>query len=203
MCFWSGGELHRNHEGLQQPPTPPLRPGRRRPRALCVQQRRRVLKLLPRHQLPRLGLHPRPRRGEHPGPRLQLAGTPRHTPLHRAGQPKRTAARRKDLRPPRTPPPGHAGRAPRPVPAARRGPGSRARPPSRGLPGPGPPSCGPRRSRPATPCSRPPRPSLHGDAAGRALDASNGALIDLVRDIGTGHADAYGAADRIRSWRLP
>ena len=29
-----------------------------------------------------------------------------------------------------------------------------------------------------------------------------GALIDLARDIDAGRADAYDAADRIRSWRI-
>ncbi|MET9605302.1 toxin Doc [Streptomyces sp. NPDC006512] len=39
-------------------------------------------------------------------------------------------------------------------------------------------------------------------AAGEAIDAPYGALIDLARDIGAGRADAYDAADRIRSWRI-
>ncbi|MBT2384387.1 toxin Doc [Streptomyces sp. ISL-11] len=39
-------------------------------------------------------------------------------------------------------------------------------------------------------------------AAGEALDPPYGALIDLARDIDAGRADAYDAADRIRSWRV-
>jgi prophage maintenance system killer protein len=39
-------------------------------------------------------------------------------------------------------------------------------------------------------------------AAGEALDAPYGALVDLARDIDAGRADAYDAADRIRSWRV-
>ncbi|MEV0095096.1 toxin Doc [Streptomyces sp. NPDC050738] len=39
-------------------------------------------------------------------------------------------------------------------------------------------------------------------AAGEGIDAPYGALIDLARDIDTGHTDAYDAADRIRSWRI-
>ena len=39
-------------------------------------------------------------------------------------------------------------------------------------------------------------------AAGEGLDAPYGALVDLARDIGAGHLDAYDAADRIRSWRI-
>ncbi|MGW9026547.1 toxin Doc [Streptomyces sp. NPDC055722] len=40
------------------------------------------------------------------------------------------------------------------------------------------------------------------DAAGEAIDAPHGALIDLARDIDAGRADGYDAADRIRSWRI-
>jgi prophage maintenance system killer protein len=40
------------------------------------------------------------------------------------------------------------------------------------------------------------------NAAGEALDAPYGALVDLARDIDAGRADAYDAADRIRSWRV-
>ncbi|MER5988838.1 toxin Doc [Streptomyces sp. NPDC001787] len=39
-------------------------------------------------------------------------------------------------------------------------------------------------------------------AAGEGLDAPYGALIDLARDIDAGRADAYDAADRIRSWQI-
>lgn len=39
-------------------------------------------------------------------------------------------------------------------------------------------------------------------AAGEALDAPYGALVDLARDIDAGRTDAYDAADRIRSWRV-
>lgn len=39
-------------------------------------------------------------------------------------------------------------------------------------------------------------------AAGEALDAPYGALVDLARDIDDGRTDAYDAADRIRSWRV-
>jgi hypothetical protein len=39
-------------------------------------------------------------------------------------------------------------------------------------------------------------------AGGEGIDAPYGALIDLVRDIDTGRADAYDTADRIRSWRI-
>ncbi|MBB5116922.1 toxin Doc [Streptomyces eurocidicus] len=39
-------------------------------------------------------------------------------------------------------------------------------------------------------------------AAGEALDPPYGALIDLARDMDANRADAYGAADRIRSWRV-
>nr|WP_066951107.1 toxin Doc [Streptomyces lushanensis] len=38
------------------------------------------------------------------------------------------------------------------------------------------------------------------NAAGEGIDAPYGALIDLARDIDTGHSDAYDAADRIRTW---
>nr|WP_037853613.1 hypothetical protein [Streptomyces sp. NRRL S-1824] len=40
------------------------------------------------------------------------------------------------------------------------------------------------------------------NAAGEGIDAPYGALIDLARDIDAGRADAYDAADRIRSWRI-
>lgn len=40
------------------------------------------------------------------------------------------------------------------------------------------------------------------DAAGEAIDAPYGALIDLARDVDAGRADGYDAADRIRSWRI-
>ncbi|MFF4795383.1 hypothetical protein ACFY2M_37990 [Streptomyces sp. NPDC001276] len=40
------------------------------------------------------------------------------------------------------------------------------------------------------------------DAAGEAVDAPYGALIDLARDIDAGRADGYDTADRIRSWRI-
>ncbi|GAB3008093.1 hypothetical protein GCM10023080_087400 [Streptomyces pseudoechinosporeus] len=40
------------------------------------------------------------------------------------------------------------------------------------------------------------------DAAGEAIDPPYGALIDLARDVDTGRADGYDAADRIRSWRI-
>ncbi|MFF5019574.1 toxin Doc [Streptomyces sp. NPDC001165] len=40
------------------------------------------------------------------------------------------------------------------------------------------------------------------NAAGEAIDPPYGALIDLARDIDAGRADGYGAADRIRSWRI-
>ncbi|MCX4658431.1 toxin Doc [Streptomyces sp. SID4919] len=40
------------------------------------------------------------------------------------------------------------------------------------------------------------------NAAGEGIDAPYGALIDLARDIDAGRSDAYGAADRIRSWRI-
>ncbi|GAA2991188.1 hypothetical protein Sfulv_01270 [Streptomyces fulvorobeus] len=39
-------------------------------------------------------------------------------------------------------------------------------------------------------------------AAGEGIDAPYGALIDLAQDLDTGRTDAYGAADRIRSWRI-
>ncbi|MHA4818775.1 toxin Doc [Streptomyces aculeolatus] len=40
------------------------------------------------------------------------------------------------------------------------------------------------------------------DAAGEALDAPYGALVDLARDIDASRADTYDAAERIRSWRI-
>ncbi|MFE9968450.1 toxin Doc [Streptomyces sp. NPDC005525] len=40
------------------------------------------------------------------------------------------------------------------------------------------------------------------NAAGEGVDAPYGALIDLARDLDAGRADAYDAADRIRSWRI-
>ncbi|MEU4097186.1 toxin Doc [Streptomyces sp. NPDC026673] len=40
------------------------------------------------------------------------------------------------------------------------------------------------------------------DAAGEGINPPYGALIDLARDIDTGRADGYDAADRIRSWRI-
>ncbi|MEU2856468.1 hypothetical protein [Streptomyces syringium] len=39
-------------------------------------------------------------------------------------------------------------------------------------------------------------------ASGESIDAPYGGLIDLARDIDTGRTDAYGTADRIRSWRV-
>jgi hypothetical protein len=39
-------------------------------------------------------------------------------------------------------------------------------------------------------------------ACGEAVDPPYGALVDLARDLDAGHADAYDAADRIRSWRV-
>ncbi|WP_443065172.1 toxin Doc [Streptomyces sp. NBC_00536] len=40
------------------------------------------------------------------------------------------------------------------------------------------------------------------NAVGEGIDAPDSALIDLARDIDAGRADAYDAADRIRSWRI-
>lgn len=40
------------------------------------------------------------------------------------------------------------------------------------------------------------------DAAGEGLNPPYGGLIDLCRDVISGKADVYGAADRIRSWRI-
>ncbi|GAA4666852.1 hypothetical protein GCM10023347_19460 [Streptomyces chumphonensis] len=54
----------------------------------------------------------------------------------------------------------------------------------------------------------PARNALYGaavaymEAAGEAVDAPYGALIDLARDLAAGHADTYDAADRLRTWRL-
>lgn len=39
-------------------------------------------------------------------------------------------------------------------------------------------------------------------AAGEALDAPYGALVDLARDIEAARTDAYAAAARLRSWRV-
>jgi hypothetical protein len=39
-------------------------------------------------------------------------------------------------------------------------------------------------------------------ASGEGIDPPYGALIDLVRDILSGRADVYDAANRIRSWRI-
>lgn len=39
-------------------------------------------------------------------------------------------------------------------------------------------------------------------AANEGIDAPYGALVDLAQDIDSGRADAYDAADRIRSWRV-
>lgn len=40
------------------------------------------------------------------------------------------------------------------------------------------------------------------DATGDAIDPPYGALIDLAKDLDAGRADAFDAADRIRSWRI-
>ncbi|MFI6686339.1 toxin Doc [Streptomyces sp. NPDC050485] len=40
------------------------------------------------------------------------------------------------------------------------------------------------------------------NAADEDIDPPYRALIDLARDIDAGRADAYDAADRIRSWRI-
>ncbi|WP_051746309.1 hypothetical protein [Streptomyces scopuliridis] len=40
------------------------------------------------------------------------------------------------------------------------------------------------------------------NAAVEGIDAPYGALVDLARDIDTVHADAFDAADRIRSCRI-
>lgn len=39
-------------------------------------------------------------------------------------------------------------------------------------------------------------------ASGEGLDAPYGALIELVREILSGKADVFAAADSIRAWRL-
>jgi prophage maintenance system killer protein len=39
-------------------------------------------------------------------------------------------------------------------------------------------------------------------AGGEGIDPPYGALIDLVRDLQSGQATVYDAADRIRSWRI-
>ncbi|MER6782205.1 MULTISPECIES: toxin Doc [unclassified Streptomyces] len=39
-------------------------------------------------------------------------------------------------------------------------------------------------------------------AAGEAVHAPDQALVHLARDIGSGGADVYDAAERIRSWRI-
>jgi hypothetical protein len=39
-------------------------------------------------------------------------------------------------------------------------------------------------------------------ACGEGIDPPYGTLVDLARDIDTGRADAYDAADRIRTWRI-
>ncbi|MFE8978755.1 toxin Doc [Streptomyces cyaneofuscatus] len=39
-------------------------------------------------------------------------------------------------------------------------------------------------------------------ASGEGIDASYGAMVELVRDIRAGKADVYRAEDRIRSWRI-
>ncbi|MFF9373565.1 toxin Doc [Streptomyces griseoluteus] len=41
---------------------------------------------------------------------------------------------------------------------------------------------------------------LHISGAG--IDPPYGALADLVRDLTDGRADVYGAAERLRSWRI-
>lgn len=38
-------------------------------------------------------------------------------------------------------------------------------------------------------------------ATGERVDTPNGELVELARDIDSGHADVYDTADRIRSWR--
>lgn len=40
------------------------------------------------------------------------------------------------------------------------------------------------------------------DASGEGIDPPYGALVDLARDVNAGRTDVYGAADRIRSWRI-
>ncbi|MDX6349085.1 MAG: hypothetical protein QOF84_3875, partial [Streptomyces sp.] len=40
------------------------------------------------------------------------------------------------------------------------------------------------------------------DSSGEGMDAPYGVLIDLVREIVSGKTDVFGAADRIRSWRI-
>ncbi|CAL9600306.1 MULTISPECIES: toxin Doc [Streptomyces] len=39
-------------------------------------------------------------------------------------------------------------------------------------------------------------------ASGEGIDAPYGALVDLAREILSGAADVFTAADRIRSWRI-
>jgi prophage maintenance system killer protein len=39
-------------------------------------------------------------------------------------------------------------------------------------------------------------------ASGVGIDPPYGALVDLARDLLTGDADIYGAADRLRSWQI-
>jgi hypothetical protein len=40
------------------------------------------------------------------------------------------------------------------------------------------------------------------DSFGEGMDAPYGVLIELVREIVSGKTDVFGAADRIRSWRI-
>jgi hypothetical protein len=42
--------------------------------------------------------------------------------------------------------------------------------------------------------------SMH--ASGEGVDAPCGALVDLAREVLSGAADVFAAADRIRSWRI-
>ncbi|MCG7209101.1 toxin Doc [Streptomyces arenae] len=39
-------------------------------------------------------------------------------------------------------------------------------------------------------------------AGGAGIDPPQGALVDLARDLISGKADVYAAADRLRSWQL-
>ncbi|MGW5650780.1 toxin Doc [Streptomyces humi] len=39
-------------------------------------------------------------------------------------------------------------------------------------------------------------------AGGTGIDPPQGALVDLARDLISGKADVYAAADRLRSWQL-
>jgi hypothetical protein len=38
--------------------------------------------------------------------------------------------------------------------------------------------------------------------SGEGIDPPYGALVDLARDLLSGKADVFGAADRLRSWRI-